>query len=167
MNPLQELKDIHIPAVIDIWPPAYGWWLLVMLVTLGIGVLTIWLLNVRKIRRAKRQTLHALQRLDSSSLDCVSQLNQLLKRVAMAYFPTQNIQKMHNENWTAFLVKTLPNNKVKDFSASFASMQQSLYQPHLSENTDFPSYQQSVQSWIKYALPPSKNMMKKLEQDNA
>jgi len=97
----------------------------------------------------------------------VSQLNQLLKRVAMTYFPDQNVQEMHGEKWTKFLVNTLPNNKGKDFSGSFELMQQTLYQPHTSENAEFPSYCKSVETWIKYALPPSKHVFTKLEQRNA
>jgi len=167
MNPLQDLKDIRTPALIESWPPAYGWWLLLILVLVGVCLLTIWLIKVRKIRLPKRQALKALQQIDGSSLDCVSQLNQLLKRVAMTYFPNQDVQKMHGKNWIAFLVKTLPNKNSNDFSESFKLMQQTLYQPHTSENTEFPSYCKSVETWIKHALPPGKHIFTQLEQNNA
>ena len=167
MNPLQNLKDIRTPTAIELWPPAYGWWILVALVVIGIFLLTIWLIKARKISRAKRQTLQALKQIDSSNLDSVSQLNQLLKRVAMTYFPDQNVQKMHGKKWTEFLVNTLPNKKTKELSESFESMQQTLYQPHTSENTEFPSYQKSVGAWIKHAVPPSKSIIQKLEQEHA
>ncbi|GAC18880.1 DUF4381 domain-containing protein [Paraglaciecola arctica] len=167
MNPLQDLKDIHTPAVIEIWPPAYGWWILAILVVIGICLLTIWLVKMQKVTLTKRQALKSLQQIDSSDLNCVSQLNQLLKRVAMTYFPNQKVQEMHSEKWTEFLIKTLPNNKTKDFSGSFELMQQRLYQPNTSENIEFPSYYKSVETWIKHALPPSKKMFIKLEQNNA
>jgi len=167
MNPLQDLKDIHIPASIEIWPPAYGWWIIIFLFVIGICLLTIWLVNVQKVRLAKRQALRALQQIDGSSLDCVSQLNQLLKRVAMTYFPKQSVQEMHGKQWTDFLVKTLPSKKHKYFSESFEAMQQTLYQPHTSENAEFPSYSKSVETWIKHALPPNKHIFTKLEQSNA
>jgi hypothetical protein len=167
MNPLQDLKDIYTPASIEIWPPAYGWWLLVVLAVVGICLLTIWLVKVQKVRLAKRQALKALQQIEGSNLDSVSQLNQLLKCVVMTYFPNQNVQEMHGTNWTEFLVKTLPSKKVKDFSESFELMQQTLYQPHISENSEFPSYSKSVELWIKHALPPNKHIFSKLEQNNA
>ena len=167
MNPLQDLKDIRTPASIESWPPAYGWWLLVFLLVVGIYLLTIWLLKVQKIRLAKRQALKALQQIDASNLDCVSQLNQLLKCVALNYFPNQNVQLMHGAQWTDFLVKTLPSKKAKQVTETFESMQQILYQPNTSENAEFPRYSKSVETWIKYALPPNKHMVSQLEQNNA
>jgi hypothetical protein len=167
MNPLQDLKDIRTPAIIESWPPAYGWWLLLALVLLVISMLTIWIIKARKVRRAKRQALQALQQIDGSNLNSASQLNQLLKRVAMTYFPQQNIQEMHGQKWSEFLVKTLPDKKAKDVSESFELMQQSLYQTHTSENVDFPRDYKSVETWIKHALPPRKNTIHQLEQNNA
>jgi hypothetical protein len=167
MNPLQDLKDIRTPASIENWPPAYGWWLLVFLLVVGICLLTIWLLKGQKVRRVKHQALQALKHIDGANLDSVPQLNQLLKRVALHYFPNQNVQQMYGAQWTAFLIQTLPNNKAKEVSETFESMQQTLYQPHISENSEFPHYSKSVETWIKHALPPNKHMVTQLEQSNA
>ena len=167
MNPLQDLKDIRTPAVIENWPPAYGWWLLVILVILGISIFALWLDNFRKVRVAKRQALRALQQIDSSHFDTLSQLNQLLKRVAIVYFPNHNVQEMHGAKWTEFLVSTLPNNKAKGFSESLELIQHKLYQPHTSENTEYSRYAKSVETWVKHALPPNKPMLTKLEQKHA
>jgi len=167
MNPLQDLKDIRTPASIESWPPAYGWWLLAFLLVVGICLLTIWLLKVQKVRLAKHQALRALQQIDASNLNCVSQLNQLLKRVALKYFPNQNVQQMYGAQWTAFLIQTLPKNKAKEVSETFESMQQTLYQPHISENSEFPRYSKSVAIWIQHALPPNKHIVTQLEQSNA
>jgi hypothetical protein len=167
MNPLQDLKDIYTPAAIESWPPAYGWWILLAVLVTCIYLLTKWIVKVRKVRFAKRQALKTLQQIDGSNLDAVSQLNQLLKRVAMTYFPNQNVQQMHGNTWAEFLVKTLPNNKTKDFSESIELMLHTIYQPHTLANTKFNDYKQSVESWIKNALPPNKDVIHKLELDNA
>lgn len=167
MNPLQDLKDIRTPAAIESWPPAYGWWLLVVLVLIGLGLLIICLIKRRKVRLAKRQALQTLRQIDSANLDAVSQLNQLLKRVAITYFPNQNVQEMYGPNWTTFLVSTLPNNKVKNCSGSFKLMQQALYQPHNSQDAEYSSYHKSVETWIMCALPPNKKVFTQLEQNNA
>lgn len=167
MNPLQDLKDIHAPISIEIWPPAYGWWLLGIVVVVGICLLTIWLVKARKVTLAKRQALKSLQQIDDANLSGLSQLNQLLKRVAMTYFPNQNVPEMHGDKWTAFLVKTLPNKQAKKVSESFELMQQTLYQAHTSENAEFSRYSKSVETWIKHALPPSKGIIHQLEQNHA
>jgi hypothetical protein len=167
MNPLQDLIDIRTPSAIESWPPAYGWWLLAGLVVLCMFLLAIWRVKTRKVSLAKRHALKALQQIDGSSLGSISQLNQLLKRVVITYFPDQNIQQMYGAKWTDFLVKTLPEKKAKGFCESFESMQRSLYQQDTSENSEFPSYCKSVETWIKYALPPRKHVLTQLEQNNA
>lgn len=167
MNPLQNLKDIHTPTAIENWPPAYGWWLLAVFAIICIYLLITWLIKVRKVRLAKRQALKALQQIDDTNKDRVSQLNQLLKRVAISYFPQQNVQEIHGKKWTAFLIKTLNSNKAKRLAKSFELMQQTLYRPHTLDQTDFNDYQKSVETWIKDALPPRKKVIRQLEQNNA
>ncbi|WP_339722557.1 DUF4381 domain-containing protein [uncultured Paraglaciecola sp.] len=167
MNPLQDLKDIHTPAAIENWPPAYGWWLLGIIIVVVLGLLIFWLVKARKESLAKRQALKSLHQIDASNPHSVSQLNQLLKRVAMTYFPSQNVQQMHGSQWTNFLINTLPNKKAKVFSDSFEAMQQTLYQAQNSGNTDYPRYCESVETWIKHALPPRKHVLPPLEQNNA
>jgi hypothetical protein len=167
VNPLQDLKDIRIPAFIENWPPAYGWWLLLGFVILGIYLLTLWFVKFRKIRITKRQALRALQQINGLDFDSLPQLNQLLKRVVIAYFPDHNVQKMHGVKWTEFLVSTLPSNKAKDFSGPFELMQNKLYQPRTSEEVDYPIYSKSVETWIKHALPPNKDLFTHLEQNHA
>ncbi|WP_299075252.1 DUF4381 domain-containing protein [uncultured Paraglaciecola sp.] len=167
MNPLQNLQDIHTPAAIENWPPAYGWWLVAIITIIAVCILTTWLVKRRKLRLAKRQGLAALQKIDASRPDSLSQLNQLLKRVAMAYFPAQRVQQIHGQQWANFLIDTLPKNKNDGLLQSFESMQQALYQPQKLESVDYPSYRQSAELWIKHALPPSKKTLARLEQDYA
>jgi hypothetical protein len=167
MNPLQDLKDIRTPAVIENWPPAYGWWLLAVLIMLGVLLLVLWIVKFREVRMAKRQALSALRQINGSNIDSTSQLNQLLKRVAMAYFPEQNVPQMYGVKWTQFLASALPSSKAKNFSESFTLMQHKLYQPHTSENAEYSRYVKSVETWIKHALPPSKYIFSQSEQDHA
>lgn len=167
MNPLQDLKDIHPPSTIESWPPAYGWWLLGIFSIIGVSLIIMWFLSARNKSLAKRQALKSLQQIDASNSDSVSQLNQLLKRVAMTYFPNQNVRELHGPQWTNFIVNTLPKNKIKDFSEPFESMQQMLYRAQTSENASFARYYKLVETWIKYALPPRKKVIQQLEQNNA
>ncbi|MEP1447233.1 MAG: DUF4381 domain-containing protein [Paraglaciecola sp.] len=167
MNPLQDLKDIHPPSAIESWPPAYGWWLLGIFSIVVVGLLIMWILRVRNKSLAKRQALKSLQQIDASNPDCVSQLNQLLKRVAMTYFPNQNVRELYGSQWVEFIINTLPKNKTKDFSESFESMQQMLYRAQTSENTAYPHYYKLVETWIKFALPPRRRVIQQMEQKNA
>ena len=38
-DPLAELQDIHLPAEIGLWPPAWGWWLLLVVVIVCVASL--------------------------------------------------------------------------------------------------------------------------------
>ena len=167
MNPLQNLKDIQTPAVIENWPPAYGWWLLMIVIMVLLFVVTKSLIKAHQARLAKRQALMALKHIDTSHDDCAAQLNQLLKRVAISYFPTHNLQQKHGEKWTEFLVNTLPKSKINQVANSFQLMQQSLYQPSAKNHSDSTLFVSAAQSWIKHALPPTKKTTLKLEQNNA
>ena len=171
MNPLQNLKDIRTPTAIELWPPAYGWWILVALVVIGIFLLTIWLIKTRKIRRAKRQTLQALQQIDSSNLDSVSQLNQLLKRVAIVYFPNVAIQKLYGNQWAEFLAQALSDSQAIKLSTQLQNLQAALYRkPDLKTGNhplDIKEYKDLAATWIKQAVPPSNKTKQKLEQNYA
>jgi hypothetical protein len=167
MNPLQNLKDIHSPAAIENWPPAYGWWLLALLIIVTVSLLVIGITKARKKRLAKRQALIAISQLDDKHSQALSQLNQILKRVAITYFPEQNIQKMFGQQWQHFLLSTLSSKKVRQLEDSFNAMQQALYQQQTLEETEFNKYQQACETWVKHALPPSASASSKQGQSHA
>lgn len=167
MNPLQELKDIHAPAAVEFWPPAYGWWLLVGLLLVSIVLFVNWALKFRRARLAKRQALHSLKRISDTGTNKLSELNQLLKRAALSYFQEQNPQALHGKQWSSFLLATLPAQKAKGVAANLTAMQAALYQADSTQNDDFAQYAQSAEIWLKYALPPKKSTLSKLEQQDA
>jgi len=49
MQPSLDLRDIHLPEAINAWPPAIGWWLLLVLIPLL--VYAGWFLFKRLTRR--------------------------------------------------------------------------------------------------------------------
>ncbi len=87
-DPLQQLRDIALPAAPSWWPPAPGWWLLL---ALGIGLLG-WLIHLLRKRHQQRapqryatqlyaqlQQRYANQELTSGQY--VHGTNQILKRL--------------------------------------------------------------------------------------
>lgn len=63
---LNQLRDIHEPLAPSWWPPAIGWWLLVICIVVGIVSLAVWITNRRNADRPYRelrQTALALQRI--------------------------------------------------------------------------------------------------------
>ena len=40
-DPLAELRDIHLPGPIEVWPPALGWWLVAILLSCALLALVM------------------------------------------------------------------------------------------------------------------------------
>lgn len=101
-DPLAALRPLHPPAAIDWWPPAPGWWALaaVLLVLLG---LAWWRYRRQALRRA---ALTELRRLERSGLDdrgLSAGVNLLLRRVALARYPREQVAALSGEAWLRFL----------------------------------------------------------------
>ncbi|MEO8327154.1 MAG: DUF4381 domain-containing protein, partial [Nitrospirota bacterium] len=58
-SPLQELRDVHLPDPISLWPPAPGWWITFGLVMMG-GMVFLWILRNRRRTQARRLAMNEL-----------------------------------------------------------------------------------------------------------
>lgn len=153
---LSQLQDIHLPAPVSNWPPAYGWWLIALLL-LALLLASLWQWRVfRKKRLAKRQALALLSQLDANQPNWPGQLNQLLKRLALSYFPAEQVASHYQHHWLAFLQQQLPDKKQAAFSAVFSPLLKGLYQP-ASTPPDFAQTMQQSRLWIKHAIPAKAN----------
>lgn len=101
-DPLAQLNDIIAPSAPHWWPPAAIYWLLLIaFAVLIIGA--IYLFNkVKKEGLKQQQALQKLQQLKQANANFIS-LNQLLKGVALLYFPRQQVASLHSEKWFDFL----------------------------------------------------------------
>jgi hypothetical protein len=99
---LSNMKDIVIPDVPALWPPATGVWILLalILVTLSLAGYTNW----------KSWTHNAYRRIAIVSLADVKtlpDLSVLLKRVALVSFPRTEVASLYGEEWITFLNNTV------------------------------------------------------------
>ncbi len=104
---LTELRDIHLPDAVPLWPPAPGWW-----IAFGAGVLVIvaLALYLRARRRSlRRAALTELERVRASFriTDDVGVLarglSALLRRTALARFGRRTVAGLHGSQWLDFL----------------------------------------------------------------
>lgn len=149
-NPaLAALKDIQLPEPVGFWPLAPGYWILLFIILITIGLLTFWLLRRKKRHAARRGALIALARLPLTQHDYAQQVNTLLKRAVISYLPRENVASLDGDNWYLLLDALLPENKQgqfktlldKRFSRKELSHEQALTLKQLAEN------------WLKTALP--------------
>lgn len=107
MDPLADLKDIHLPEPASWWPPAPGWIVVATLIMAAIGFFgTRWFLLYRR-NRYRRAALAELDQLEMStdSGAVLQTLNILLKRVAMRAYPGEEVAALSGEDWATFLVE--------------------------------------------------------------
>lgn len=107
-NPLDKLRDIHLPDQIDQFPYAPGWWILLALILLAVG---FYLYRVYQYKRAIRliipakAEIAALRALAPEDINAQSMttLSALLKRVCLIYFPQKLVASLSGTSWVTFL----------------------------------------------------------------
>ncbi|GAA0853588.1 DUF4381 domain-containing protein [Aliiglaciecola litoralis] len=161
MNPLEQLNDIHVPDSVSVWPLAWGWWLLMGVSILVVCVVTVWLYRYLSARRVKRMALQELRTLNPDNPTVYSEVNQLLKRVALAYFPSAPIASLYGEQWCNFLTQQLPDNKQQDFKQACIQLQQNLYQKTPESSAE--SVIDSAKTWIQHSLPPTQKQLERAQ----
>ncbi|MCB1825609.1 MAG: DUF4381 domain-containing protein [Candidatus Competibacteraceae bacterium] len=109
-NPLADLRDIHLPEPVSWWPPAPGWWLLAVLSLLVVGGLLWWRHHRR--RTPQRVALAELTRLrvdfqrDGDGAAIAAGISTLLRRLALAHFPRNQVAGLVGDAWLRFLDRT-------------------------------------------------------------
>lgn len=127
-DPLSELADIHLPGAVNLWPPAFGWWILALLLLLGLiyCVHSYIILAIRRKRLSfaikeleqvyqtfSEQVLFDASR-NQAGLKFLNQTNAILKRVALLLSPVNsNIAILSGSAWLAYLDA---GNSGKEFS---------------------------------------------------
>lgn len=104
------LREIHLPESVGWWPPAPGWWLLPVLLLLGIAA--AWFGRVLYKRRrysavnmARRELAEIRSRYaaDRDAGHCVRSVSGLLRRVSISVFPRAESAGLTGDEWVAFL----------------------------------------------------------------
>ena len=120
MDPAQiPLRGLHLPEAIRWWPLAPGWWLLLVILLVGLALsLRSWLR--RRARAAARR--HALKQLDRATLayaehrDAVQlgiEVSELLRRTMLAYAPRADVAGLTGDAWLDWLDRGLPDSRFR------------------------------------------------------
>ncbi|MET0289927.1 MAG: DUF4381 domain-containing protein [Pseudoxanthomonas sp.] len=94
------LRDVHVPAVPGLWPPAPGWW-----VVIGLGVVVLAWLCLMALRRRRRQAAwRATFDAETAQATPVAQVaaaSSLLRRAARRIDPQAD--RLTGEAWLVWL----------------------------------------------------------------
>jgi len=108
-DPLSQLKDIHLPEAAGWWPLAWGWWLLFAIIFMVMAFLCYrWLRHVRRNRYrrlAAREAaaLYQQYQQDNNAQSYLRQVNQLLRRTALAAYPRSSVARLSGQAWLSWL----------------------------------------------------------------
>lgn len=123
MNPLDQLQPLITPAPVSGWPPAPGWWLLLLLIpALAWG---LWRLrSVLPVKVRPRPDEHGLDPVRVAALAelaslpkpydgapagaWLQQINGLLKRLCRNHYPHSQSHTLNGRKWLAFLDNRCP-----------------------------------------------------------
>lgn len=112
VNELAQLKDIHLPSSIGWWPLAPGWYVLMILIFLMVFVISYLFYRRAQDAKPKLQALKLLKKYqqhyekEPNSQMTSARVSELLRRVALVYFPREQVASLHGESWIAFLNQT-------------------------------------------------------------
>lgn len=122
-NPLDQLKDIHLPDQVDQFPSAPGWWLLLAIILMAVGYFIYRRVQYQKAIRLLKPAnaeLSELKALSPDVLDArsIATLSALLKRICLVYFPQLEVASLSGQNWLKFLnqQKTINSTEMVFFS---------------------------------------------------
>ena len=151
-DPLQELRDVHMPDPISWWPPAYGWWMTIVLLLIVVGVV-LWVRVYRQRTRARRVALAQLEQvkqqyaIHSDDHLAITQVSNLLRRYALAVFSRAHVAGLSGESWLKFLDHTGDTNQFSEGPGQ--SLRFGPYQAHTDGNTSVADLLPLVKRWIQ------------------
>lgn len=103
MDNLPELRDIHIPSEVSIFPLAYGFWVLLLCLVLGFIIYKMVVSFIKSSR--KRYAKNLLKNIDTQNVISAScEVSNLLRRICVHKFP--DAKSLSGKDWLEFLLKT-------------------------------------------------------------
>ena len=128
VDPLDALRDIHLPSGLPWWPLAPGWWVIIFFLLLLVSIFVFLYLRHRyeksRFRREALQQINKLQQryqIGESQHELLAELSQLLKTVAVTRFPEQHhIAGLKGKDWLEFLHQTQSANATIEINRNIA-----------------------------------------------
>jgi len=156
--PELPLRDIHLPAPIGWWPPAPGWWLLLIGVP-ALLFLLAWLwrwLRRKTVKKLALLELEAIAQSQAEAREKTQQLAILLRRTCLSVYPREDVAGLVGEPWLAFLDGPLGDNS---FSAGVGRLL--IEAPYRREiQGDLDALFTLCRAWIKRLPKPGQTSAK-------
>lgn len=110
---LPELRDIHLPESVSLWPPAYGWY--VIIIALILLYFAHKLYHLWRLKSKKNYALKLLSTLNTEEvIKSASEISTLLRRICIYRYP--EIVAVEGKEWLKFL-QTKTKHKLSESTA--------------------------------------------------
>ncbi|MEE9327602.1 MAG: DUF4381 domain-containing protein [Cocleimonas sp.] len=158
-----QLHDIHLPDNADVWPLAFGWWVLLFLLLVAFAVLIQYYRQRLKRQRKKTVILKQLKKLENQlknnpSNESLAKVNTLLRQLAITHYPRSEIASLTGSNWLHFLDQS---GKTHDFSKGAGRILiEAPYRAGKSQNLNLEELIPLVRKWISTVLKKTKTNYK-------
>ena len=149
---LEGLRDVILPATPSFWPPAVGWWI-VMLIVVALCVLTAWLLRKRSRYKSQLSIVRqADEILNRTPHDAVRNLSVLVRKVAITKFPRREVAGLTGDEWLRFLDRS---GNTDQFTQGVGRLLATM--PYSSEaEFDVDSLHRLCRTWIETVIRESR-----------
>lgn len=153
MPPVQDLplRDIHLPEQIGWFPPALGWWLLLIFVPIISYFLIALLQKIFKntaLKNAQKLLLQLEKNETLTPLEKVRELSILLRRVAISRESVQEkISSLTGRAWLDYLDQSLKDAPFKNGVGQ--CLANAPYQKELPPDVDLPALFALAKKWLK------------------
>ncbi|MAT50046.1 MAG: hypothetical protein CMK32_02550 [Porticoccaceae bacterium] len=131
-NPLDQLRDVHLPPPPGWWPPAPGWWLLAALIIILMVAGALRWRRRRVQTRHRRMAIQALSTLEAqNSEQWLTDLFNLVRRLCRAEDPLSPVLSEGNDQLLDRLdehSKGALGRDLERHGTSLASLRQNVYQ---------------------------------------
>ena len=103
IDPLSKLRDVIYPTDPGFWPPAIGWWIVLVLVILCL-IGAVYLFRSIYLRLAESSFVKEVDALTQlQPREAIVELSILMRRIAITRFPRDSVAGLSGEDWLQFL----------------------------------------------------------------
>ena len=150
MDQSLPLRDIHLPETVGMWPPAIGWWLLVIVLPL-LFLVAWWLFKRITKTTLTKEALKILDQIkndpNSDQKQKLQQLSSWLRRIAISLAPRKEVASLSGQDWLAYLDQSIEGTP---FSSGIGRyLADGHYQKSLPDNVDITALAELCENWLR------------------
>jgi len=151
-NPLDLLPPPILPAAVEAWPPAIGWWILAISLLLSIAAASYAFWTWRRSTALKREAVktlvlyHQKYTENHNEQQYLLSVNQLLRRFCLQQYPHLSCAKLSGQAWLDFLKERSPSAIKEQQELNYLIK---IYQPKQQQSANINDLHAYLTAWFK------------------